>query len=89
MGASAKIAISMDLELLDRLDCAARERKVSRSGFIREAVEAALVAAREREIQDSLNAIYSDPQTIDDQRESSELLLGASSVNDESVDDRW
>ena len=83
MTAARKIAITIHEHTLVYVDAEARRLNVSRSHFIREAVEARIKALREQEIIDQLNEAYGDPEYAAEMVQLAEELLAASAIHDE------
>lgn len=83
MGHTHKIAISMDGELLRSIDSAAKRRNVSRSRFIRDAIERALKKEKNQEITDTLNEVFADPVALEEQRRIAEEMITASPLSRE------
>ena len=84
MGHTHKIAISMDGELLQNIDSAAKRRNVSRSRFIRDAIEKALKKERNQEITDILNGVFAQPAALAEQRRIAEEMITASPLSGEN-----
>lgn len=82
MGNTAKIAIALPKTLLEDVDRLAMEQKISRSRFIREAVQEALRLQREEEIRARIDAALDD-ETLEEMRKDAELFLQASVLMDE------
>jgi len=74
MSTAAKIAISMEPELLGRIDRTAKRRKLSRSAYVREAVEDALARERTAELAARIDAVFADEAVNQEQRTTSEAL---------------
>ena len=74
MSTAAKIAISLEPELLSRIDGAARRRHVSRSAFVRTAVEDALTRERAADLTARIDAVFADEAVNDEQRATAEAL---------------
>ena len=83
MAGARKVAISMHQHLLVEIDAEASRSNISRSAFIRQAVEAALKQIRGQRITDELNRIYSDPEVAEEARREAELFLMASPLVEE------
>ena len=80
MPASLKVAFSIEPATLHRVDVEARKRRVSRSRFIRDAIDAVVRESRARNIAERFDAVFADPATTAHQRKTSERFLRASSV---------
>ena len=64
--ASVKTAISIERELLGRIDRRAEELKVSRSRFLADAAEGALLRAESRAMLARLDEVHAEPETEED-----------------------
>ena len=73
--------------MLEQIDALARQKAVSRSSFIREAIRAALRREREAALAERIDAVFADAETTQAQAETSESFLAASAVASE--DDAW
>ena len=82
MPAAAKVAFSIEPVLLRQVDSEARRRRVSRSRFIRDAIDAALGQAREHDIAERIDAVFADPAAQADQRNTADRLLKASPLKE-------
>ena len=82
MGNTAKIAIALPKSLLEDVDRLAAEQKVSRSRFIRDAVQEALRLQKEDEIRARIDAALDD-ETLEEMRKDAELFLEASIFHSE------
>ena len=64
--ASVKTAVSLDEQLLERIDRRAQELNLSRSRLMAEAAEHYLRRQESREILARLNEVYSEPDSPED-----------------------
>jgi metal-responsive CopG/Arc/MetJ family transcriptional regulator len=71
------VQIVLDAELLVRIDRAARKRRLSRSGYVRESLEAVLRAQRIRELVEAERLAYArKPPTADERAAARSLSKG-------------
>ncbi len=63
MKRAVKVAISLPDDLLHRVDCARRERKVSRSEYFRQAVTNLLGLTSDKDIDRYVRGYSSQPET--------------------------
>lgn len=73
-GAMAKVMISMPDELLRRVDQRATKREMSRSAFLREAVERELKRREPDEVRAAIERLRTDFGTIDDEMDAGEWI---------------
>ncbi len=66
---TARTAISLPGDLLEEVDRRARECDLSRSAFIKDALEAHLSRLREAELRRQLAEAYAQPETDDETAE--------------------
>ena len=86
MTSAAKIAFSLEPELLRALDEAARRRRVSRSRLIREAIKRSLDEERTARLREKINEVFADEATSREQVETAEALLSVTSATSGEAD---
>jgi metal-responsive CopG/Arc/MetJ family transcriptional regulator len=74
------VQIVVDSELLGRLDKAARRRHLSRSAFVRQALESVLGAEHMQELVDAERRGYAAKPTTADEERSTRALVKAQQV---------
>lgn len=72
-----KIAISVPEDVLARVDDAAAERGVTRSGFITEILRRVADAHRDAEIRRRVDEVFSDPEVAAEQRRTARATSAA------------
>ena len=65
---AAKVAISLPLDLLHRVDRASRQRKVSRSEYFRQAAENLLAGSPDDDVERYVEGYVKHPETDDEVR---------------------
>lgn len=85
--ATQKISITVEPLFLKRVDQWAQKTGRSRSRFILEEIDKRLRKLEDEEITRIYNEAYSDPETIDQDREIAEEMLGISAIHDEA--EKW
>jgi metal-responsive CopG/Arc/MetJ family transcriptional regulator len=76
MGAK-KLAISLPEDVLDQVDRAAEELELTRSGYIARVLTHVARARTDAEIRSRVDALFSDPDIVREQRETARATSAA------------
>jgi hypothetical protein len=80
-----KIAVTVPEDVVEAVDAAAREKGMSRSGFISRVLRTAMKAKSDAEVTRKLDEIFTDPDAAADQlRIANELDRAGTDWSDES-----
>jgi metal-responsive CopG/Arc/MetJ family transcriptional regulator len=74
-----KIAISVPAEVIEEVDRAAEERRLTRSAFITDVLRRVARAKRDAEITEKINALFTDPEIVAEQKKAARDFRAVSS----------
>jgi len=72
--AARKIAISVPSEVMKQVDRAASRRRMTRSGYITDVLRRVATSRSDAETTARINRLFSDPDIVAEQQETSELF---------------